>query len=546
MNTLRIGRMPTIVMLSFLSASITAHAGITTRVSVDSEGREGGEGGGATTAISTDGRYVAFESGASTLVPFDTNNAYDVFVRDRQTGATTRVSVDSAGGQGTTNTNSSTPALSADGRYVAFVSDASNLVPNDTNDTLDIFVHDRQTGSTTRVSVDSNGGQGNGHSYLPALNADGRYVAFASWASNLVPGDTNDLGDVFVHDRQTGSTTRVSVDNAGGQSNSESFSASLSADGRYVAFGSWASNLVPNDTNDTWDIFVHDRQTGRTTRVSVDSAGEQGNGEFGSTASPALSADGRYVAFVSDASNLVPNDTNDRGDIFVHDRQTGSTTRVSVDSTGGQGNEESYSSSLSADGRYVAFSSSASNLVPGDTNAAYDIFVHDRLGVLLEGPTGAPSCSDGLDNDSDGNIDASDVDCAPVPPPLMCNGRRATIVGTAGNDTIKGTVYDDVITGRAGDDVINGAGGNDVVCGGNGNDTLNGGPGRNILRGGNGNDTVNGGDSRDRLYGGPGDDALNGGNGVDKLHGGTGNDICDGQGGTDAHLGGCETVVGIP
>jgi Tol biopolymer transport system component len=375
--------------------------GQTTRVSVASDGTQGNGGSsggswGAKPSISADGRYVAFVSSASNLVSGDTNdfcgyyhdeNCMDVFVHDRQTGQTTRVSVASDGAQG--NEESWNPSISADGRYVAFASEASNLVSGDTNDTNDAFVHDRQTGQTTRVSVASDGGQGNDWSGGPSISADGRYVAFESIASNLVSGDTNDFcgyyhddncGDIFIHDRQTGQTTRVSVASDGTQGNEESTWLSISADGRYVAFASLASNLVSGDTNGGADVFVHDRQTGQTTRVSVASDGTQGNGD---SYFPSISADGRYVAFSSYAGNLVSGDTNGEADIFVHDRQTGQTTRVSVASDDSQGNEESRWLSISADGRYVAFASEASNLVSGDTNGETDVFVHDR-GALCD------------------------------------------------------------------------------------------------------------------------------------------------------------------
>src|SRR5690606_33451585 len=203
----------------------------------------------------------------------------------------------------------------------------------------------------------------------------GRYVAFTSGASNLVGGDTNGVSDVFVHDRRTGRTTLVSRSTAGVQGNNFSTGAAISADGRYVAFGSFASNLVPGDTNGTWDVFVHDRQTGVTTRVSVDSNGTEGNLP---SSSPAISADGRFVAFQSDSTNLVPNDSNAATDVFLHDRQTGSTVRASIAANGADPNGSSTGASLSATGRFIAFGSSASNLVPGDTNAAGDVFVYDR------------------------------------------------------------------------------------------------------------------------------------------------------------------------
>ncbi|MDO8706573.1 MAG: hypothetical protein Q7J84_16675 [Sulfuricaulis sp.] len=350
-----------------------SQAGTTTRVSVDSAGNQANNSS-IDPAISADGRFVAFGSAAANLVPGDTNGLPDIFVHDRLTGETTRVSVDSAGNQA--NGSSDNPAISADGRLVAFRSSAKNLVPDDTNNTGDIFVHDRLTGQTTRVSVDSAGNQADRDSYNPEISADGRFVAFFSYATSLVPNDTNSTRDIFVHDRLTGQTTRVSVDSAGNQANGDSSIPAISADGRFVTFGSAAANLVPGDTNvSSYDLFVHDRLTGETTRVSVDSAGNQTEGY---SYDPSISADGRLVAFRSSANNLVPGDTNGGDDIFVHDRLTGETTRVSVDSSGGQVNLSSDTPSLSADGRFVAFRSFANNLVLGDTNGSYDIFVHDR------------------------------------------------------------------------------------------------------------------------------------------------------------------------
>jgi Tol biopolymer transport system component len=366
------------------SAHTGASPGTTERVSVDSAGVQGNQPSDFGTSISADGRYVAFDSSASNLVPGDTNYTIDVFVHDRQTGATTRASVDSGGSEA--DAGALEAVISGDGRHVAFRSAATNLVPGDTNADADIFVHDRQTGATVRVSVDSAGVQGNQDSFGPAISGDGRFVAFESNATNLVAGDTNGKSDIFVHDRDTDedgifdeagqvSTTRVSVDSGGVQGNDRSHEAAISADGRFVAFVSFATNLVAADTNGYRDVFVHDRQTGATTRVSVDTTGVEGNDE---SVFPAISADGRFVAFESVASNLVPGDTNGRDDIFVHDRQTGATTRVSVDSVGVEANDGSGAVTISADGRHAAFFSWASNLVPGDTNGHADTFVHDR------------------------------------------------------------------------------------------------------------------------------------------------------------------------
>ena len=341
-------------------------------------------------SISADGRFVAFAAWARNLAPGDTNGFGDVFVHDRGTGTTERLSADRTGTEA--NDTIHQPAISGDGHVVAFVSAATNLVPGDTNGQADVFVHDRPSGTTERVSVNSDGAEGDGSSERPTLSADGRYVAFSSSATNLVPGDTNGQSDVFVHDRQTRLTERVSVDSAGIQGNAASFvgpndhGAPLSADGRFVAFTSAATNLVPGDTNGQSDVFVHDRRTGTTERVSVDSAGTEANGW---SERPSISTDGRFVAFCSYATNLVPRDTNGRWDEFVHDRQTHTTERVSVDSAGTEGNGDSRGASLSADGRFVAFASDANNLVPWDTNSVTDVFVRDRNSASSESSTSA-------------------------------------------------------------------------------------------------------------------------------------------------------------
>jgi len=344
----------------------------TERVSLNSVGQQGNDPS-YEAAMSADGRFVAFRSYAGNLVPGDTNAASDVFVHDRQTGQTERVSVDSAGAQA--NSTSWAPAISADGRYVAYVSRATNLVTGDLNGFPDVFVHDRQTGQTSCVSRSSAGAAGNDGSYEPALSADGMLVAFESRASNLAAGDTNGKSDVFVHDRQTGQTARVSVDSAGAEAAGASLAPALSADGLFVAFESDAADLVAADGNGVRDVFLHDRQTGATVRVSVNTPGTEGNG---ASAGAALGASGGFVAFHSSATNLVLHDRNNQDDVFVHDLVSGKTGRVSVDSQGKPGNRGSNDPAVSADGRFVAFRSGATDLVAGDTNGCVDVFVHDH------------------------------------------------------------------------------------------------------------------------------------------------------------------------
>lgn len=349
------------------------------RVSVDSSGGQG-NGSSCCAALSGDGRYVAFESNASNLVPGDTNGRMDLFIHDNQTGHTQLVSLDSSGKQAYDfNFCQNVDAISSDGRFVAF---AAYLASPDAGDSNrgDIFVRDLQTGSTQRITMGNDTSCGGGVS----LSADGRYVAFASRASNLVPGDLNSTWDVFVYDRESGTTERDSVSSSGAEADHAndlgSTHPTISADGRYVVFDSLAANLVPSDTNNDWDVFLHDRQTGSTTLTSVNSGGQQADGR---AVNGAISGDGRYVVFDSNAANLVSNDTTGNWDVFVHDLHSGVTERVSVASDGTQGNDWSLAhgayQAISSDGRFVVFESNASDLVAGDTNGDADVFVHDRV-----------------------------------------------------------------------------------------------------------------------------------------------------------------------
>ena len=273
--------------------------------------------------------------------------------------------------------NSAEGAMSEDGRYVAFYTMASDVVPGDTNGVGDIFVRDTVNGTSERVSVSSAEAEGNGWSGGSFISADGRYVAFGSGATNLAgAGDTNDAYDVFVRDRVNGTTAQVSVSTAGVRGNAASHPCAISPNGRYVVFESEATNLVTGDTNGQEDVFVRDLVGGTTTRVSVRSDATQGNaGSYDGS----ISADGRYVAFASEASTLILGDgTFGFGDIFVRDMTTGAITRASVSTAGAAGNDWSENPSISADGRHVSFESDATNLVGADTNACRDIFVRDR------------------------------------------------------------------------------------------------------------------------------------------------------------------------
>ena len=336
----------------------------------------GGEGDGPSrdAAVSADGRFVAFASEATNLVSDDSNALLDVFVRDHQTGDTARVSLGPDGQEG--NGYAEAPALSADGRFVAFHSAADNLVPFDNNMDLDIFVHDRQTGTTERVSVTSDGAQAAGGSYRAALSADGRLVAFVSTAVDLDPRDDDPLPDVYVHDRQTGLTELITANRQGTAAAGFAGPPALSADGRYVAFSSAAADLVAGDENEFEDVFVHDRQTGQTARVSLRSDGEE---VFADSYDPALSADGRFVAFWSYATELTDDPDVSGWNVYVHDRQTGDTTLITRSAAGGPADGGSVRPRLSADGQVVVFESQATNLTGApDANGLADVFAHDR------------------------------------------------------------------------------------------------------------------------------------------------------------------------
>ncbi len=380
--------------------------GETTRISLHTDGYQGNDHSGLDkfiyemyqVGISATGRYVVFSSDATNLVDGDTNGHRDVFLRDRDTdndgdfdepGAvrTTRISMGYDGSQ--PNSDSWEVSISYDGRYIAYSSDASNLISNDTNGMRDVFLYDRVTGQTIRVSLaDTSGNQATNASDQPFVSGDGRFVAFRSAAANLVTGDTNTFADVFVREMATGRTFRVSVDSTGVEGDAPSYAPTLSETGRYVAFGSEATNLdtILADGNAARDVFVHDRVTGNTTRVSVSTAGVEADDD---SFTPFISGNGNFVVFASDATNLdeiIP-DTNSFSDIFVHDLTTAETTRVSMnffstESVGGN----SYSPSISTDGRYISFASEAYNLdvtLP-DINGRRDIFLHDRQ-LALDG-----------------------------------------------------------------------------------------------------------------------------------------------------------------
>jgi Tol biopolymer transport system component len=326
-----------------------------------SDPQSGAEGG----KLSADGRFVVFATRDPGFATGDTNDSSDVFVRDRRAGTTSRVSLGIGGQQA--DSDSGGPSISADGRYVAFRSYASNLVAGDTNGWEDGFVHDRRTGRTVRiVSPLADSG-----TLDVRLSGAGRHVSFG-----VPSADGTGDGHLMVRDLRTGVTRRVSVDSAGRAGDSGARGAALSSDGSVVAFSSDSTNLVPGDTNERTDVFVHDVGTGHTRRVST---GPRGAQLADPSVAPALSAAGRHVSFSTFAADVVPGDTNGSADVFVRDLRTGRTVIASVDARGrwpGADYMSETSSMLSADGRYVAFTSTF-RLVAEDTNGVPDVYVRD-------------------------------------------------------------------------------------------------------------------------------------------------------------------------
>jgi len=347
-------------------------------ISVNDNGAQG-DNDSDVAALSADGRFFAFASIADNLVPNDNNLSSDVFVRDRVNRTTARVSVGPNGVEGDANSGFldglGGVSISADGRFVAFASEASNFAPGDQPFTADVFVRDRQTNTTELISVGLDGFPAGG-SVAPVISADGRFVAFRSFSDRLTPdGNPNFNQHIYVRDRQTRSIERIDVASDGSIANGFAFDIAISADGRFVAFDTDAGNLVPGDGDDAFDVFVRDRLAGTTegitTRVPTDTF-------TGNSFVSSISADGRWVAFQSNDPTLARHDRNGFfQDAFLFDRKTSTLHVVSVSTSGVQSDNDSFNPLVSADGRFVVFTSRADNLVRNDTNQSADVFRRD-------------------------------------------------------------------------------------------------------------------------------------------------------------------------
>lgn len=530
--------------------------GTVTRVSTSSSGVPAW--GGDYPSISADGRYVAFQSYDPNLAPGNDRGETQIYVKDLQTGAVRLASSDSNGNAA--NGYSSIAHISADGRYVAFGSYASNLVEGDNNGMTDIFLKDLQTGAITRVTTGMDGGDSNGESSdWGVVSAGGRYVAFESDASNLVAGDNNNENDVFLKDMLTGTVRILSRAADGGGANEDSWVPFMSPDGRYIVFDSEASNLVAGDTNGKDDVFLFDTQTEALTLVSTSADGVQGNGH---SLNPVISNDGRFVAFRGYATNFGQAGNTVTSSVFVKDLVTGEVACVSLTPDGTPSTGWSYNIGISGDGRYIMFGSEAGDLVTNDTNGSVDVFrvANPLFGASSNayefGPGSGAVVIDASDGALEvvrltGDVQSTDVQLFrdEVNLYLAIEGtadmltlagwfadpahRVETIeftdgtwdvavlagaqmaVSTSGLSSTKGG-GDDFVVGSAGADAITAKAGDDAVYSGAGNDSLDGGTGNDFLSGGDGDDT---------LAGGMGDDILNGGAGNDVLEGGFGNDV---------------------
>jgi Tol biopolymer transport system component len=475
-------------------------------------GPSGANGNGESMApdISADGRYVVFQSTGANLDPADVDSTIDVFVRDLQ-ASTTRL-VSRATGESGVNSDgaSGAPTISADGRYVVFESVATNLNLADTDPVSDVFVRDLPANTTTLVSraPGADGVKGDAGSTSPDISANGRYVAFSSLSTNLHADDTDGLADIFVRDVQSGVTTLASraATATGAKGDGDSTQPGISADGTLVAFVSTSANLDGADTDAVADVYLRGVRASASTTALVSRAdGANGAKGSGDSATPVISTTGRYVAFSSVSTNLDAADSDSVSDVYSRELPTNNVRLVSrAAGTGGvKGDGDSVGAAISADARFVAFTSAAANLGDGDADATLDVHVRDVLGPR---PPFTPPGE------------------APAPPAA---GRPASsgcpFSGTTGFGTDRG----DTGLGSPGTDIFFGRGGNDVLYGVAGNDCLYGQSGNDRLSGGSGTDRLYGGSGSDRLRGGPGADRLNDAHGRDQFIGGAGSDRID-------------------
>lgn len=357
-------------------------------------------------SVSADGRYVSFET-KGPLLSGSSVGIFQIYRRDRVNGVTELVSASSSGLAG--NSFSSRSSISADGRYVLFYSRANNLVVGDNNGVQDIFLKDMQTGALETISLGASGVRGNDHSFEAAMSSDARFISFTSMATNLTGSTIPRQRHVYLRDRQTSTTRLLSRSATGSLANQPAYSPTLSDDGRYVVYYSKASNLTAGTGGSILQIIQHDTQSGDTVLLSRDAAGIEGDDL---SYSPSISADGRFVAYTSFAKNLVDVDNNGVSDVLLWDRQNNETTIISQSESGQLGNGAAIGTpALSRSGNSIAFSTYADNLIESDTNNVADIFVRDRVTNAI------PVANAGIDQQ---------LQCSGVQTPVSLDGRAST------------------------------------------------------------------------------------------------------------------------
>lgn len=417
------------------------------------DGAAGGDNATSDVSISADGRYVAFRSFADNLSGVDATGMTDIFVRDTQTNETTLVSRETGAAGPAADDDSEDPAISADGRFVVFESDADNLSADANPSFVNVFVRDLETDTTTLVSRET-GAAGIGaadHSDgtgPPGISADGRFVAFMSEANNLSTEENEAFLNVFVRDTQSNTTILASraTGAAGLGAGADSNTSAISANGRFVGFQTQADNLAAGQDNSAGNVFLRDLETGSTELISRMSTSEGGAGADGNSSFPAISADGRYVAFNSVAENLIgghfdetcldptpPSELN-CAQVYLRDRTTSETkliSRVGDELLAGEGSSDH--AAISADGRYIAFESDADNLSTADADATNDIFVSDATTMeitLVSRQSAGEGAAAGEDDSSD--------------PEISSTGRFVAFESTADNlSTVDGDVFSD-------------------------------------------------------------------------------------------------------
>jgi len=345
------------------------------RVSVASDGTQSNGSYNRKPKVSANGRFVVFESSATNLDPAATIGAQRIYLRDLQAGATEVVSISSTG----TISTGSNPVVSSDGRYVAFHS-SNALVPNDSNGTEDVYIRDRESETTECASVHTDGIIGNSHSVSADISRDGRYVAFASYATNLVAGDSGIGVDIFERDRQLGTTTRVTFGADGFEANSHSEAPKYSGDGNVLAFNSFATNLLSGVTTTQQEVFLWTRATGNV----INPIRELGLDPSQDMYFQSLSYTGRWVLCFSRASNVVSPDANASHDVYLIDRGTATVTRISNSTDGVIGDGDSLSAAISDYALDVVFMTEATNLVAGDSNGMEDILIRSMASLDVE------------------------------------------------------------------------------------------------------------------------------------------------------------------